>query len=137
MLTMIAFKNAVVVLLCTSVLAANTVCACVGTLPEGAASPETADAPHAHHSHHDVQPEAHDATLTISCTQLDCEGCVPDARSADRDRVLEPGDEVALTAVATQRWQAHGQYAVLHTPNYKDPPYKRHTPTSRFDVLTQ
>lgn len=127
---MLFLKSVIFLLVSTSVLAANTVCAC------GVMEDESRDAGgFESHQHHDHGP--HNTDLILSCTDLNCDGC--DVRIAfnERDQLKKSyDDDVAYVSPAV--FSFNNTYDVnRNDKHYRDPPLAYGTPALRYDIILQ
>ena len=132
-------KCALFLLLSSSVLAANTVCACSAV---GSSSNDTGSmmeaSEHAHHApahakHGVADGDQQDRSLTISCADFACEGCDLDLLNSERhsEDTIKKVDVGVFTTITTSVVFPMANVSTLATT---DPPLRRATPTKRFDV---
>ena len=124
---MLFVKSAFFLLLSTSVLAANTVCAC------GAMEEVGEVGSHQHHDH-----GWHNNDLALSCTNLNCEGCDVGITLNERDQLKKQGfDKDLAFAIANAFLLDEKVGATRNEKRYRDPPIIHGSPTLRYDVIIQ
>ena len=124
---MLFVKSALFLLISTSVLAANTVCAC------GAMEEVGEVESHQHHDH-----GSHNNDLTLSCTNLNCDGCDVGIAFNERDHLKKQGfDKDLAYTISNAFWLSEKVGAKRDEKRYRDPPITHDTPALRYDVIVQ
>ena len=124
---MLFLKSALFLVLSTSVLAANTVCGC------GAMEEIGEVESHQHHDH-----GSHNNDLTLSCTNLDCDGCDVGIAFNERDQLKKQGFDKDLGYAISNAFLFNERGGANRSEKrYRDPPIIHGTPALRYDVIIQ